>query len=241
MSVTAIIPARYASTRLPGKPLLAETGKPLVHHVYERVAAVAGVDRVLVATDDERIVAAVESFSGEVVMTRADHPTGTDRIAEVATNLDAELVLNVQGDEPEIDGDHLQALIDRMDVGGEMGTLACPFPEVADPADPNAVKVVVNQAGRAMYFSRALVPFPRDPQDAVRPLLHIGVYAYRRAFLLKFATWAVTPMEGCEKLEQLRALENGVSIEVVTVSHAAPGIDTPADYAAFVKRIAENR
>lgn len=237
MSVTAIIPARYASTRLPGKPLLAETGKPLVQHVYERVSAVAGVDRVLVATDDERIVAAVESFSGEVVLTRADHPTGTDRIAEVAANLDADLVLNVQGDEPEIDGNHLQALIDRMDGGAEMGTLACPFPEDADPADPNAVKVVIDQAGRAMYFSRALVPYPRDPRDAVRPLLHIGVYAYRRAFLLKFATWPVTPMERCEKLEQLRALENGVAIEVVTVSHAAPGIDTPADYAAFVKRL----
>jgi len=237
MTVTAIIPARFASTRLPGKPLLAQTGKSLVQHVFERVAAVSGVNQVLVATDDERIVAAVQSFSGQVVMTRSDHPTGTDRIAEVASELDTDLILNVQGDEPEIDPDHLQALIERMGVGADMGTLACPFPADADPADPNAVKVVIDQRGRALYFSRALIPFPREPQDAVHPYLHIGVYAYRREFLLKYATWPTTPLERCEKLEQLRALENGVPIEVVTVSHAAPGIDTPADYADFVKRM----
>jgi len=239
MSVTAIIPARFASTRLPGKPLLADTGKPLIQHVYERVAAVDAVDRVCVATDDERIVAAVKAFSGQVVMTRSDHPTGTDRIAEVASRLDTDLVLNVQGDEPEIDPDHLEALIERMGNGAEMGALACPFPDDADPADHNAVKVVINRAGRALYFSRALVPHARDPQDAVPPHLHIGVYAYRREFLLKYASWPVTPLERCEKLEQLRALENGVAIEVVTVSHAAPGIDTPADYAAFVKRMTQ--
>ena len=236
MSTVAIIPARYASTRLPGKPLLAETGRPLIQHVYERIAGVAGIDRAIVATDDERILAAVKAFSGEVVLTRSDHETGTDRIAEVAANLDAEWVLNVQGDEPEIETNHLTALIERMKGGAQMGTLACPFAQADDADDPNAVKVVVSENGHALYFSRARIPYARDASFAVTPLLHVGVYAYRRDFLLEYARMPQSPLERCEKLEQLRALENGIAIDVVTVSHATAGIDTPEDYAAFVER-----
>ena len=240
MSVAAIIPARYASSRLPGKPLLAETGMPLIQHVYERVAQVDEIGQVVVATDDERILAAVRQFSGKAVMTRPDHLTGTDRIAEVAKELDATLIINVQGDEPEISPTHLQALIRRMGDGARMGTLACPFDQNEDASDPNTVKVVIDQQGRALYFSRALIPFARDSAVLINPQLHIGVYAYRRDFLLEFANWMPTPLEQTEKLEQLRALEMGVPIEVVVVSHAAPGIDTPEDYAAFVRRFTQD-
>lgn len=196
----------------------------------------------IVATDDVRIRDAVESFGGLAAMTREDHPSGTDRVAEVAAGLDAELILNVQGDEPEIDPGHLDLLIARMeqDKNAEIGTLCCPFGKQADPRDPNKVKVVVSAGGRALYFSRSLIPFPRDaagvPEDPSQWLLHVGVYAYRRAALVKLAAMPPTSMEVTERLEQLRALENGMAITVVRVEHGASGIDTPADYAAFVAR-----
>jgi len=242
LSAVAVIPARYASTRFPGKPLANRTGKYLIQHVYERVRQARSVDRVIVATDDERIAAAVRSFGGEAAMTRADHPSGTDRIAEVAASLDACLVLNVQGDEPEIEPSSIDMLLDLMNSHPEasMGTLACPFPADADPADPNAVKVVVDHDGFALYFSRSLIPYPRDAAGkAGAPgnwLLHLGIYAYRRDFLLSYAKLRPSRLEQIEKLEQLRALENGHRIAVGLVSRAGIGIDTPQDYEAFVRR-----
>ncbi|MBK8913950.1 MAG: 3-deoxy-manno-octulosonate cytidylyltransferase [Phycisphaerales bacterium] len=251
-AVLAIIPARFASTRLPGKPLLRETGRFLVQHVVERVRSARRVQRCLVATDDVRIAEAVRSFGGDAVMTRADHPSGTDRLAEVAAGLrdgpgaaNADLILNVQGDEPEIEPESLDALVERMLMGGAdcpMGTLACPFPADADPADPAAVKVVIDAAGRALYFSRALIPHRRGSVDPRSPALHlhIGVYAYRRAFLLEYSGWPPGMLEGIEQLEQLRVLERGRPIAVAVVPRANPGIDTPADYARFVARCRES-
>ena len=242
MEAVAVIPARYASTRFPGKPLAQDTGKHLIQHVCERLAGAKRIRDVIVATDDERIRAAVESFGGRAVMTREDHPSGTDRVAEVVAGLDAELILNVQGDEPEIDAAHLDLLVDRMaqDSDAEVGTLCCPFAKDADPRDPNRVKVVVASNGRALYFSRSLIPFPRDaagvPGESADWLLHVGVYAYRRDALTKLAALPPSRLEQVERLEQLRALENGMAIAVVRVDRAAPGIDTPDDYAAFVAR-----
>ena len=261
MNAVAIIPARYGSTRFPGKPLLRETGKYLIQHVYERVAAARRITRCLIATDDERIAAAVAEFGGQAVMTRPDHPSGTDRIAEVVRKHpgDADdIILNVQGDEPEIDPTALDRLVARLEAevgpaslpaaaGTEarptypVATLACPFAPDADPRDPNAVKVVTNLRGHALYFSRSLLPYVRsqaaDAQAGIRPwLLHLGVYAYRRAFLLEYAGWEPTPLETLEKLEQLRILEHGVPLAVELVERASPGVDTPEDYARFVAR-----
>lgn len=243
MTTIAVIPARFASTRLLGKPLLRETGKYLIQHVYERVAAAAEIQRTIIATDDERIRAAVESFGGEAVMTRPDHTSGSDRIAEVVERLPGDphdVILNVQGDEPEIEPEYLNRLIRRLDAspGVPTATLACPFPADLDPRQPNLVKVVCNRAGRALYFSRSLVPYPRDDQPAPPGpwLLHLGVYAYRRQALLTFTSWPPSPLEIIEKLEQLRVLENGGSMAVEIVERATAGIDTPADYASFVAR-----
>ncbi|MEM9416208.1 MAG: 3-deoxy-manno-octulosonate cytidylyltransferase [Planctomycetota bacterium] len=245
MQALAVLPARYASTRLPGKPLLAETGKPLIQHVVERVTQAERVGRVIVATDDERIFDAVAAFGGEAVMTRADHPNGTSRLAEVVGQLGCtgdELVLNVQGDEPEIDPGVIDALVDAMlrDAEAPMGTVAAPLTEPTDIANPNVVKVVCDRRGRALYFSRSPIPFERDPQTdaAQRPayLRHLGLYAYRAAFLPVYAALPTTPLEDAEKLEQLRALEHGHAIRVIQTDHAHSGIDTPEQYAAFVAR-----
>lgn len=176
-------------------------------------------------------------------MTREDHPSGTDRVAEVAAGLDAEIIVNVQGDEPEIDPDHINRLIALLttDQDVPIATLACPFPNGSDPNDPNAVKVVLDGQGRALYFSRALVPYPRDEEgkvdDSESWRLHLGLYAYRRDFLLQLAKLPPTPLEQREKLEQLRVLEHGYAIGVAVVDRAAIGIDTPEDYEAFVRRI----
>lgn len=245
MDVIAVIPARYASTRFPGKPLARQTGQYLIQHVYGRVKATRLIPRCIVATDDERIAAAVREFGGEVALTRADHPSGTDRIAEVIRGLSGapdDIVLNVQGDEPEIEPVYLDRLVERL--AGEpldcpIATLACPFPPDADPRDPNCVKVVVNAAGRALYFSRALIPYPRDGSGGAtsgRWLLHLGVYAYRRAFLLQLATLKPGVLEQIEKLEQLRVLERGTPLAVELVERASVGIDTPQDYEQFVAR-----
>lgn len=244
MDVLAIIPARYGSTRFPGKPLARQTGKFLVQHVYERAAAARNIGRVIVATDDDRIVAAVKSFGGEARLTRADHVSGSDRVAEVIRSLDGrpdDIVLNLQGDEPEIEPAYLDRLAGRL--AGERdcptATLACPFPPDGDPHDPNCVKVVLNRRGRALYFSRSLVPYPRDarpPATPRGPLLHLGVYAYRRAFLLDYTTWQPGPLEQAEKLEQLRVLEYGHAMAVEIVEQASPGIDTPEEYEQFVAR-----
>lgn len=239
MNATAIIPARYASTRLPGKPLLAQTGKPLIQYVVEAVRAASAIARVVVATDDQRIYDAVAGFGGEVVMTRADHACGTDRITEAAAKLglgDDEIVVNVQGDEPDIPPACLARLVQLLAGGrAEMATLATPL--AADrAADPNRVKVALALDGSAMYFSRAPIPFDRDRTGRTQYLLHLGVYAYRVAFLKRFASLAPTPAELSEKLEQLRALEHGHRIAVAVVDYDGAGIDTPQDYAAFVAR-----
>ena len=239
MSAIVLIPARYASTRLPGKPLLAETGKPLVQHVVEAVACARRADRVAVATDDDRIAAAVRSFGGSVVPTRSDHASGTDRLAEAAGLLglpDAAIVVNVQGDEPELPAACVDRLVELIETGrAPMATLATDL-DPAAASDPARVKVVVDLDGRALYFSRAPIPHDRDGVGLGRFLLHLGVYAYRAGFLRQYAALAPTPLEQTEKLEQLRALENGHSILVGRVEYHGAGIDTRTDYDAFVRR-----
>jgi 3-deoxy-manno-octulosonate cytidylyltransferase (CMP-KDO synthetase) len=237
-----IIPARYGSSRLPGKPLLRETGKYLIQHVYERACQVRDVSAVAVATDDTRIVAAVEGFGGRAVMTGKDHPSGTDRVAEVAAALKVDVVINLQGDEPLIDPAALDLLAGLLaaDPGAGMATLAVPITERSAYDSPNVVKVVCDDRGRALYFSRAPIPFHRDGEPDFRAtpprvLQHLGVYAYRRETLLRIAVTPPHPLEEAEKLEQLRVLGTGGAIGVGLVAHAHRGVDTPADYDAFVR------
>jgi 3-deoxy-manno-octulosonate cytidylyltransferase (CMP-KDO synthetase) len=234
----AVIPARYASVRFPGKVLADRTGKPLVQHVYEQVAAARQVARVVVAADDRRIVDAVEGFGGEAVMTRADHPNGTSRIAEVAPALAAGIVVNVQADEPEIEPGLIDLAV--QDLGAHptcvASTLAAPFTAAEDPADPNIVKVVIGAAGTALYFSRALIPHDRDGTAPTRPLKHVGMYVYRREFLETFTALPPTPLERAERLEQLRILEHGYDIAVTVADVRYHGIDTPQQYDEFVHR-----
>jgi 3-deoxy-manno-octulosonate cytidylyltransferase (CMP-KDO synthetase) len=240
MSVIAIIPARYASTRLPGKPLLAETGEPLIRHVVESVQRASRIERVVVATDDERIAEAVRSFGGEAIMTDPNHTCGTDRIAEAAEKLrlgDTDIVVNVQGDEPDIPPECIDRLVELIESSeSSLATLATQLPD-ADADDPNKVKVVLRCDGTAMYFSRAKIPHDRDGEGKAEYLLHLGIYAFRAAFLRRFAELAPTPAEQTEKLEQLRALEHGFSIVAAVVDYDGAGIDTPEDYAAFVERM----
>ncbi|MEO0587268.1 MAG: 3-deoxy-manno-octulosonate cytidylyltransferase [Planctomycetota bacterium] len=239
----AVIPARLASQRLPGKPLLDETGRPLIAHVVDAVRRAASIDRLAVATDDPRIAAAAEAAGAEAVMTRDDHPNGTSRIAEAVDTLERsgpvpEVVVNVQGDEPEVDPAHIDALVAALtaDPDAPMATLAAAWSAGLDPANPNIVKLVTDAAGRALYFSRAPIPHDRDATAAVRRLHHVGLYAYRRPFLPVYVGLSPTPLERAERLEQLRVLEHGHAIRVAEVAEARPGIDTPEQYAAFVAR-----
>ncbi len=230
MQITGVIPARYSSTRFPGKPLADLMGKPMIQHVYEQATKAQVLSEVLVATDDERIFAAVEEFGGRAVMTSAEHQTGTDRLAEVAANLSSQLIVNIQGDEPLLSPDSInqavQPLMDDSSIA--MGTLKYRIEDPEEIADPNVVKVVTDTQGLALYFSRAPIPYPRDGSEGLY-FKHIGLYVYRREFLLNFARLASTPLERLEKLEQLRALENGYKITVVETQHPAIGVDTPAD------------
>jgi 3-deoxy-manno-octulosonate cytidylyltransferase (CMP-KDO synthetase) len=241
MRIVIVIPARYASSRLPAKPLLRETGKYLIQHVYERACA-SRADDVIVATDDERIARAVDSFGGRFRMTRDDHPSGTDRVAEVAAGLDAEIIVNLQGDEPLIEPATLDLLSDllRHDAQADMATLAVPIATLEQWRDPNCVKLVRDHQGRALYFSRSPIPYVRDgaPDFRMQPpmfLQHLGLYAYRRAFLLELAQQPPEPLEQFEKLEQLRVLALGKAIQVGVIAHAGQGVDTPEDYARFVQ------
>lgn len=238
MRVTAVIPARYASTRFPGKPLADLCGKPMIQWVCEGTARCPLVHRVIVATDDERIAAAVRAFGGTPVLTRADHPTGTDRLAEVAAGLESELIVNVQGDEPLIDPAMIEAAVRPLlsDPSIPMGTLKTPLTSLEEFHNPNVVKVVTDRRGFALYFSRAPIPHPRDFSDQLaerwRELAtakHVGLYVYRRDFLLAFPQLAPTPLEEQEKLEQLRALEHGHRIFVAATAMGAQGVDTPED------------
>lgn len=237
-ATVAIIPARYRSSRLPGKALADIAGRPMVWHVARRVREVRGLARVIVATDDERIADAARAAGVEAVLTRPDHPSGTDRLAEVAAALDAEVVVNVQGDLPFVEPAMVEALAARMhaEPALPMATVAVPLHDVAAWGSPHVVKVVISEAGRALYFSRAPIPYDRDGLcGAAEPLgwRHVGLYAYRREILLRLARLAPTPLERREALEQLRALEHGITIAVVPWHEATTPIevDTEADLA----------
>jgi 3-deoxy-manno-octulosonate cytidylyltransferase (CMP-KDO synthetase) len=252
VSFTVVIPARFASTRLPGKPLAQIGGQPMIRHVWDRARASAA-SRVVIATDDERIRAAAEGFGAEVVLTAAAHPSGTDRLQEAVSKLglaEDAIVVNVQGDEPLIPPaviDQVAAnLADHPDCG--IATLCEPVHAVATFLDPNVVKLVRGDDGRALYFSRAPIPWPRDAfarsRDALpagmRPLRHIGIYAYRVAFLHRFVGWPVGALEKLESLEQLRALEHGVGIHAAEACAEIPGgVDTPADLERLERLFAE--
>ncbi len=240
--VVAVIPARYGSSRFPGKPLAMIAGKPMIRRVVERAQAAKLVDEVIVATDDRRIFDAVQAFGGRAVMTSPDHPSGTDRIAEAVKGVEADLVVNVQGDEPLIPPRVIDALVAKMrESGSEMGTVAVTLdPKSAEFANPNIVKAVVDISGRALYFSRATVPFQRADGEGVPALWHWGIYAYRRDFLEQFVKWPQSPLEKCEKLEQLRALEHGARIQVLTETESwSIGVDVPEDVAKVEKLLAK--
>lgn len=252
--VVAVIPARLASTRLPRKVLLSETGMPLIQHVWQGASRASGIDRVIVATDDQEVMDACNAFGAEAMMTSPECACGTDRVAEVASRLpEANLVINVQGDEPEMDHRVLEALVAVMQANpsAEMGTVATPWPERLPLDIPGFVKVVTDLSGRALYFSRNPIPHIRDQAAGKAALTnaghagkgehalylrHIGLYAYQRDFLLKFATWSPTTLELAESLEQLRALEHGARIVVARVDYDGREVNTPEDYAEFVRR-----
>ncbi len=241
MKIVVCIPARYASTRFPAKVLAQDTGKYLIQHTWEQTRKAKLPARVVIAADDERIVQAARTFGAECVLTSPNHQSGTDRIAEAVGKSDAEIVINVQGDEPQINPEHIdylaRLLLDHPDA--PMATLAAAFATREQIADPNVVKVVVDAKGKAIYFSRSVIPYDRERAgvgEMSHYLRHIGIYAYRREFLLRITSLPQTSLEKLEKLEQLRAIENGYTILVGKVEHTCEGIDTPEQYAAFVRR-----
>jgi 3-deoxy-manno-octulosonate cytidylyltransferase (CMP-KDO synthetase) len=231
LEIVAVIPARFASTRFPGKPLADLDGRPMIEHVYRRVAASRALTRAIVATDDQRIAAAVKQFGGDVILTSPDHASGTDRLAEVASSLGCDIVVNVQGDEPLIDPRAVDELVAPFaDPAIVMTTLCRRMADASELANPNIVKVVLDQGGFALYFSRSPIPHVRDAGTTRAPLLrHVGVYAYRRTTLLTLAGLEPTPLERAESLEQLRALEHGIRIKAIETSYESIGVDTPAD------------
>lgn len=240
---TVIIPARLGSTRFPGKVLADRTGRPLIRHVYESAGSASTVGRVVIATDDDRVRAAADGFGAECVMTSREHLNGTSRLAEAAAALDLPgdaVVVNVQGDEPEIEGTLIDACVRGLVEGvAPVATVATPLGPGEEASDPNIVKVVRRLDGFALYFSRAWIPFQRDPgaPAPIRPLRHVGLYAYRRSFLDRYLLLAPTDLERTEQLEQLRVLAHGFAIAVAVCNTRAPaGIDTPEQYEAFVAR-----
>jgi 3-deoxy-manno-octulosonate cytidylyltransferase (CMP-KDO synthetase) len=257
VKILACIPARYGSTRLAGKVLAKDTGKFLIQHTYEQACKAKLPQKVIIAADDEKIVAAAKSFGAECVLTSVEHQSGTDRIAEAVKDLDTDIVVNIQADEPEINPEHIdkvaKLLVDNPDY--PMSTLVAPFENAADIANPNIVKVIVAWndeafsrhscgAGSAIYFSRSVIPYDRQSGGIGKLdkyLRHIGIYAYRKEFLLKITSLPQTPLEKIEKLEQLRAIENGYGILVGKVDHTCDGIDTPEQYTEFVKRMGEDK
>jgi len=251
-TIIAVIPARYGSTRFPGKALADIKGKPMIQWVYERTRRSKLINRTIVATDDHRIYSAVESFGGEVIMTSSDHQTGTDRIAEVAKTIKCDLVVNVQGDEPLIDPEMIDLAIQPLadDPSIPMGTVCRKIEDREEAVDPNVVKVVFDNKGFALYFSRAPIPWDRDNWSGVKSLAdlplgtvqykHIGLYVYRREFLLDYAQMAQTTLEATEKLEQLRALEQGYRIKTVVTEHESFGVDIPGDLGKILKRLEES-
>ena len=241
MTAAVVIPARYGSTRFPAKILASATGRPLVQHVVDQARLCTRVREIIVATDDSRIVAALSKYETKTVMTRVEHQSGTDRIAEVAQSLADDIIINVQGDEPEISPSTIDSLIQLMQQSPcDMATVVTPFAKDADPNNPNIVKAVISHDGKALYFSRSAIPYHRPPTytGAAPYYHHLGIYGYRRSFLLKFAGWKPSVLEQTEKLEQLRALEHGATIQTIVIDHAPPGIDTAEQYEAFVRRVA---
>ena len=241
VKILGIIPARFASTRFPGKPLALVAGKPLIQHVVEQCQKADSLSEIVVATDDKRIANTAKKFC-RVEMTRADHPSGSDRIAEVAARIPCDAVVNIQGDEPLIDPNVIDAVA-RALAQNEMSTAATAIKNFSEYDNPNVVKVVVNAAGRALYFSRRTIPYLREAasrpvpeQLAAFPFLkHLGIYGYRRETLLRLVKFPVSPLENAEKLEQLRALENGIGIAVVKVDYDSVGVDLPEDVARVEK------
>jgi 3-deoxy-manno-octulosonate cytidylyltransferase (CMP-KDO synthetase) len=240
--VIGVIPARYSSSRFPGKALADVAGKPMIQRVYERCAAAASLARLYVATDDQRIFDAAKNFTDDVIMTAAEHPTGTDRVAEVAVQTAGDIYVNIQGDEPLIEPSAVDAVVGPFDDEGvQMATLARPVPaaEAAEIASANICKLVVDRNGDALYFSRATIPFRYRPQANLPYLRHVGIYAYRRDFLLRFTTLEPTSLEAAEELEMLRALAHGFKIRVVAGDFTSRGVDTPQDLAAVVEYLLE--
>ena len=244
MNTLAVIPARYGSTRLPGKALISLGGKPMIQRVWERVRQASSVSEVVVATDDERIRSVVQAFGGEAVMTRADHRSGTERVAEVAVvRSEAEIIVNVQGDEPLIEPAAIDAAVEaiREDAEVNIATLAVPISNPAEIMDPNVVKAVLDFDGNALYFSRAPIPWVRDRGGPVhaRHLKHLGLYAFRRAALLDFPTFPHGDLERIEQLEQLRWLENGYRIRVAETEHDSVSVDIPEDVVRVEQLLAQ--
>ncbi len=244
MKVLACIPARYGSTRFAAKVLAKDTGKFLIQHTYERACQAKLIEKVLIATDDERVFEAARSFGADVVMTSSEHQSGTDRIAEAVCDIDVEIVVNLQGDEPEIYPDNIdlvaELLLNNPDY--PMATLVASFQRPEQISDPNIVKAVLDQNGAAIYFSRSAIPYDREKAgvgDIDIYLRHLGIYAYRKDFIQTITKLPQSPLEKIEKLEQLRVIENGYRILTGKVTHIADGIDTPEQYAAFVARQSE--
>jgi len=240
VEVLAVIPARYGSSRFEAKVLAKDTGKFLVQHTYERALCAKSVEQVLIATDSEKVMKACASFGADCVMTSEAHKSGTDRIAEAVCDIKTEIIVNLQADEPEIepaDIDYLVRLLQESDA--DMATLVAQFENRQQINDPNIVKIIVDKTGRAIYFSRSVIPYDRQAGGAGNTcsyLRHLGIYAYRKDFLLKFTSLERGKLEKCEKLEQLRAIEYGFSIITGKVKHTWEGIDTPEQYAQFVRR-----
>ncbi len=241
MKVAAFIPARFGSTRLDGKPLADIVGKPMIQWVYERAMASRLVDDVVVATDDERVVDAVKAFGGAVVMTSPEHISGTDRVGEAAAASKADIIVNIQGDEPLIEPAMIDAAVEPMiaDPGLSVCTLMTRITDEREYMDPNVVKVVVDSKGFALYFSRSPIPFSKAPFKGGAPPLfkHVGLYVYRREFLKKFTAMKPTPLEEAEGLEQLRVLQNGLRIKVVETPYNPVSVDTPEDLETVRKMV----
>lgn len=247
MKAVVVIPARYASTRLPCKLILPEvksvTGRYIIEHVYQNVKLARQIHQVIVATDNQLIYDIVRGFGGDVEMTSVSHTSGTDRIAEVAGRLDADVIVNVQGDEPEMNASMIDQVINALaeDQDAVIATLAHEIKNTAELANPNVVKVVLDNGGYALYFSRSQIPYIRDSKDpmnepGIRFLRHLGIYAYKKDFLLQYAKLPSSPLEQAEKLEQLRALSNGYKIKVAITEYTSRGIDTREDLMAFLER-----